>query len=99
MSKIAEINVQADRVLLRRIDTGSDETKGGIIIPDGSQELGDAAEVISVGPGAIVDGERVAMELAKGDTVLINRFAGTELTADGDTYLVVRESDVLAKVS
>ena len=39
------------------------------------------------------------MELAKGDTVLINRFAGTELTADGDTYLVVRESDVLAKVS
>ena len=96
-----EVNLLDNRVLLRRIDTGNDVTTGGIVIPDNSQELGDAAEVIRVGPGER-DSEnselRVPVELEPGQTVLINRFAGTELTADGSTYLVVRESDVLAKV-
>ena len=98
---VDEVNLLDDRVLLRRIDTGSEVTAGGIVIPDNSQELGDAAEVVRAGPGArdeIDPDVRVPVDLEVGQTVLINRYAGTELTAGGSTYLVVREADILAKV-
>jgi len=100
-SQIEDLTPTADRVLLRRMDTESETTAGGIIIPDNAQEIGDAAEVMAVGPGEPIGGkpgERDPMDVSVGDTVLINRHAGTEIEAGGLTYLVVREKDILARV-
>ena len=88
-----------DRVLLQRVDRGESETMGGILIPDQAQELGDCAEVIAVGAGAKnSDGSREPMETEPGELVMINRYAGTTYSKNGDTFLVVREQDILAKV-
>jgi chaperonin GroES len=88
-----------DRIIVQRIDTGEKETKGGLLIPDQAQELGDCAQVVSVGPGKWDDGERVAVSLAAGDKIVINRYAGTEIKYDGDDMLILREDDVLATIS
>ena len=100
-SQVEDLIPTADRVLLRRMDTEKEMTAGGIIIPDNAQETGDAAEVVAIGPGAPTEGkpgERDPMDVSKGDTVLINKYAGTEIEAGGLTYLVVKEKDILARV-
>jgi len=97
--KPEDVTLLADRVLVRRIDTGDEVTEGGILIPEQAQEMGDAAEVIRVGSGALdADGNRVPIEVAPGDRVLISRYAGTEIKVDGASYLVLREGDILATV-
>jgi chaperonin GroES len=100
-TQIGELNPTADRVLLRRLSTETELTAGGIIIPDNAQETGDAAEVVAVGPGAQTEGkpgQHDPMDVSVGDTVLINKYAGTEVESGGSTYLVVREKDILARV-
>lgn len=97
---IDQVRATDDRVLLRKLDTVQDETAGGVIIPDSAQEAGDSAEVVAVGPGKRVEGssEREDMVLSIGNKVLINKFAGTELTCGSETFVMVREQDVLAIV-
>ena len=88
-----------DRILIKRLDE-EEQVKGGIIIPDTAKEKPQEAEVIAVGPGRLDDdGKRVPMDLAKGDTIIYSKFAGTEFEEDGEEYLIMKEADVLAKVA
>ena len=85
-----------DRVLLRRLEQ-DEKTAGGIIIPDTAKEKPMEAEVLAVGPGGWnEDGDgRVALDVKAGDRVLISKWAGTEITIDGEELLVVKESDIM----
>jgi chaperonin GroES len=73
-------------------------TKSGIILAGNAKEKPQVAEVVAVGPGGLVDGKEVKMELKVGDKVLISKYAGTEVKIDGVEYTILRQSDVLAKV-
>ena len=76
------------------------QTKGGIYLPDTAKEKPQEGEVVAVGPGRVADdGTRIPMELAKGDRVIYSKFAGNEYKDGDDEYLILRESDVLAKLS
>ena len=88
----------ADRVVVKPAD--ADETvQGGIIIPDTAKEKPQKGEIMAVGPGKASDtGEIVKMTVKKGDTVLYGKYSGTEVTIDGEDYLIVRESDILAVI-
>jgi chaperonin GroES len=71
----------------------------GIVLPDTAKEKPQRGRVLAVGPGALNDkGERVPLDLAEGDTVIFSKYGGTELKLGADEYLILRESDVLAKV-
>lgn len=85
-----------DRVLLRRVEQEG-KTAGGIIIPDTAKEKPMEAEVVAAGPGAYnEDGdERVKLDVKEGDRVLISKWAGTEISIDGEELLVVKESDIM----
>ncbi len=84
-----------DRVLLRRIEQ-DEKTSGGIIIPDSAKEKPMEAQVLATGPGAFnEDGERIPLDVKSGDRVLISKWAGTEVTVDGEELLVVKESDIM----
>ena len=75
------------------------QTKGGIYLPDTAKEKPQEGEVVAVGPGRVSDdGKRIPMELAKGDRVIYSKFAGTEYKDGDDEYLILRESDILAKI-
>ena len=73
-------------------------TKSGIVLPGQAKEKPQQAEVISVGPGGMVDGKEVRMEVAAGDKVIYSKYAGTEVKLDGEEFIVVRQSDILAIV-
>lgn len=75
-------------------------TKGGIYLPDTAKEKPQEGEIVAVGPGRVTDdGNRIPMELGVGDRVIYSKFAGTEYKEDDDEYLIMRESDVLAKIT
>jgi chaperonin GroES len=85
-----------DRVLLKRIEE-KEAVKGGIIIPDTAKEKPMEGEVISVGPGKIMeDGKRSPMDLKAGDRVLFGKYAGTEIKIDDEEYVIMREEEILA---
>ena len=85
-----------DRVLVKRLES-EEVTKGGIIIPDSAKEKPIKGEIIAVGPGKISDkGDKIKPTVSKGDKVLFNKYAGTEIKIDGDELLVMREDDILA---
>ena len=87
-----------DRIILKPMDAET-KTAGGIIIPDAAKEKPQKGEVIATGPGKISDkGERIEMSLKKGDTILYGKYSGTEVSMDGQDYLIIRESDVLAVI-
>ena len=86
-----------DRVLIKMIEA-EETTKSGIILSSGSQEKPQIAEVIEVGPGGIVDGEKVEMQVKKGDKVITSKYSGTEIKYEGVEYIIVRQSDILAIV-
>ena len=73
-------------------------SKSGIILAGSAKEKPQVAEVVAVGPGGVVDGKEVKMELAVGDKVLMSKYAGTEVKLDGVEYTILRQSDILAKV-
>ncbi len=86
----------ADRVIIKPMDP-EEKKSGGIIIPDTAKEKPQEGEIIAVGPGKVNDaGNKVAMEVKKGDKVLYGKYSGTEVTVDGNDYLIMRESDILA---
>ena len=88
-----------DRVLLRRLEE-QEVKKGGIIIPDTAKEKPQEAEIIEVGKGRVSDdGKVVPLEVKKGDKVLIGKFSGTEVEIDGVEHVIVREEEILAKVT
>ncbi|MDR0307483.1 MAG: co-chaperone GroES [Chitinispirillales bacterium] len=87
-----------DRIILKSMEA-QEKTSGGIYIPDNAKEKPQKGEVIAVGPGKTNDkGQKIEMTLKKGDKVLYGKYAGTEVTIDGEEYLIVRESDVLAVI-
>jgi chaperonin GroES len=87
-----------DHVLVKRLEA-EEEMQGGIIIPDTAKEKPQEGEVLAVGPGKIQeDGSRRAMAVAIGNKVLFGKYAGTEITLDGEELLVMRESDLLGVV-
>ena len=86
-----------DRVVIRPIEK-DEVTKSGLILPDTAKEKPQEGEVMAVGPGRVGDdGKRIAMEVKAGDKVVYSKYAGTEFNEDDDEYLIVRESDILAK--
>ena len=85
----------ADRILVRRIEE-QETRKGGIIIPDTAKEKPQEGEIVAVGPGRMnEEGKRIAMEVKKGDRVLIGKYSGTDVKIDGTEYVILREDDVL----
>jgi chaperonin GroES len=88
-----------DRVLLKRLEE-QEVKKGGIIIPDTAKEKPQEAEVIEVGKGRVTDdGKVVPLEIKKGDKVLIGKFSGTEVTIGDEEHIIVREEEILAKIT
>lgn len=87
----------ADRVVLKFTEA-EETTKGGIILASSAQEKPQIAKVISVGPGGLVDGKEVTMELEIGDKVILNKYSGTEVKLESEEYIIVRQSDILAIV-
>ncbi|MDZ5255057.1 co-chaperone GroES [Clostridium sp. LIBA-8841] len=86
-----------DRVVIKRLEA-EETTKSGIIVTGTAKERPQEAEVIAVGPGAIVDGKRTEMEVKVGDKVLYSKYAGTEVKFEGEEYTILRQDDILAIV-
>ena len=101
MAKTASaVNIKplADRVVVKPLEE-SEEMRGGLYIPDTAKEKPQQGKIMAVGPGRVSDdGKRIDMELSKGDKVLYGKYSGTEVTVEGEQYLILRESDVLAVV-
>ncbi|MDD6916559.1 MAG: co-chaperone GroES [Eubacteriales bacterium] len=87
----------ADRVVIKMLEA-EETTKSGIILAGTAKEKPQVAEVVAVGPGGVVDGKEVKMELTVGDKVIMSKYAGTEVKLDGEEYIILRQSDVLAKI-
>ena len=87
----------SDRVVLKQCEA-EETTKSGIVLPGQSKEKPQQAEVIAVGPGGVVEGKEVKMEVKVGDQVIYSKYAGTEVKLDGEEYIIVRQSDILAVV-
>ncbi len=87
----------ADRVVIKMVEA-EETTKSGIILAGNAKEKPQIAEVISVGPGGMVDGKEVEMYLKEGQKVLMSQYAGTNVKIDGQEYIILRQSDILAIV-
>lgn len=87
----------ADRVVIKLVEA-EETTKSGIILSGSAKEKPQIAEIVAVGPGGVVDGKEVKMELKKGDKVVASKYAGSEVKIDGVEYTILRQSDVLAIV-
>ena len=86
-----------DRVVLKQLEA-EETTKSGIVLLGQAQEKPQQAEVIAVGPGGVVDGKEVKMEVTVGDKVIYSKYSGTEVKLDGEEYIIVKQSDILAIV-
>ncbi|HEX7713848.1 MAG TPA: co-chaperone GroES [Bacillota bacterium] len=88
-----------ERIVLKVLES-EEKTKSGIVLPDTAKEKPQMGEVMAVGNGRILDnGQKVALEVKPGDKVLFAKYAGTEVKLDGEEYMVLKESDVLAIVN
>ena len=87
----------ADRVVIKMVEA-EETTKSGIILAGSAKEKPQMAEVVAVGPGGVVDGKEVAMQVKEGQKVVYSKYAGTEIKIDGEEYKIVRQSDILAIV-
>lgn len=86
-----------DRVLIKRLEA-EEKTKSGIVLPGTAKEQPQMAEVIAVGPGGVVDGKEVKMEVKSGDKVIFSKYAGTDIKVDGQEYMLLSQKDILAIV-
>ena len=86
-----------DRVVLKQLEA-EETTKSGIVLPGQAKEKPQQAEVIAVGPGGVVDGKEIKMEVKVGDKVIYSKYAGTEVKLGEDEYISVKQSDILAVV-
>ena len=92
-----KIKPLADRVVIKMCEA-EETTKSGIILTSAEKEKPQIAEVTEVGPGGLVDGKEVKMTVKSGDKVLISEYAGTKVKLEGEEYIIVRQSDILAIV-
>ena len=86
-----------DRVVLKQLEA-EETTKSGIVLPGNSKEKPQQAEIIAVGPGTVVDGKEVKMEVSVGQKVIYSKYAGTDVKLDDEEYIIVKQSDILAVV-
>ena len=87
----------SDRVVLKQVEA-EETTKSGIILTSASQEKPQEAEIVTVGPGGMVDGKEVTMQVKVGQKVIYSKYAGTEVKLDGEEFIIVRQNDILAVV-
>lgn len=87
----------ADRVVIKMVEA-EETTKSGIILAGSAKEKPQVAEIVAVGPGGVVEGKEVTMEVKVGDKVLISKYAGTQVKVDEIEYTILRQSDILAIV-
>jgi chaperonin GroES len=96
---MAKIEPLGDRVVIRPIPK-EEVSKGGIVLPDTAKEKPQEGKIIAVGPGRLTEeGNRIAMDVKKGDKVLYSKYAGTEFKLDGEEVIIMREGDILGKMS
>ena len=86
-----------DRVVLKQL-VAEETTASGIVIPGQNKEKPQQAEVIAVGPGVVIDGKEVTMQVKVGDQVIYSKYSGTEVELDKETYIVVKQNDILAVI-
>lgn len=86
-----------DRVVIKMVET-EETTKSGIVLPGAAKEKPQYAEVVAVGPGGVIDGKEVVMEVKVGDKVLLSKYAGTEVKLDGQEFTILRQNEILAKL-
>ena len=86
-----------DRVVLKQVEA-EETTASGIVLPGQAQEKPQQAEVIAVGPGGVVNGKEVTMQVKPGDKVIYSKYAGNEVKLEGEEYIIVRQNDILAVV-
>lgn len=86
-----------DRVVIKMIEA-EETTKSGIVLAASAKEKPQIAEIIAVGPGGVVDGKEVKMEVAPGQKVIVSKYAGTEVKLDKEEYIIVKQGDILAVV-
>lgn len=84
-----------DRVVLKQL-VAEETTKSGIVLPGQNKEKPQQAEVIAVGPGGMVDGKEIKMEVSVSDQVIYSKYAGTEVKIEDEEYIIVKQSDILA---
>jgi chaperonin GroES len=84
-----------DRVVLKQL-VAEETTKSGIVLPGQNKEKPQQAEVLAVGPGGMVDGKEVKMEVKVGDNVIYSKYSGTEIKMDEEEYIIVKQNDILA---
>ncbi|MCI8799279.1 co-chaperone GroES [Acetatifactor muris] len=87
-----------DRVVLKQL-VAEETTKSGIVLPGQSKEKPQQAEVVAAGPGGMVDGKEVKMEVKVGDNVIYSKYAGTEVKLDEEEFIIVKQSDILAIIN
>ena len=87
----------ADRVVVKMLES-EETTKSGIILSGSAKEKPQIAQIVAVGPGGMVDGKEIKMEVCVDDKVLISQYAGTNVKLEGQEYTILRQSDILAKV-
>jgi chaperonin GroES len=92
-----KIKPLGERVVIKKLEA-EEKTKSGIVLTGTAKERPQEAEVVAVGPGAIVDGNRIAMEVKVGDKVLYSKYAGTEVKVDNEEYTILKQEDILAIV-
>ena len=86
-----------DRVVLKQLEA-EQTTKSGIVLPGQEKEKPQQAEVIAVGPGGIVDGKEIKMEVKAGDKVIYSKYAGTEVKLEDEKFIIVKQNDILAVI-
>ena len=86
-----------DRVVIKQLEA-EEKTKSGIVLPSQSKEKPQEAEVVAVGPGGMIDGKEIKMEVKIGDRIIYSKYAGTEVKLDNEEFIIVKQSDILAIV-
>jgi len=86
-----------DRVVIKRVEA-EETTKSGIVLPGASKEKPQEAEIMAVGPGGVVDGKEIKMEVKVGDRVLFSKYSGNEIKFEGEELIILRQNDILAVI-
>lgn len=94
---MASIKPLSDRVVVKP-EAAEEQTASGLYIPDTAKEKPQRGTIISVGPGRVENGTKIDMTVVEGDTILYGKYSGTEITLDGEEYLIMRETDILGVI-
>ncbi|MDI3533806.1 MAG: chaperonin GroES [Thermosediminibacterales bacterium] len=86
-----------DRVVIKVLES-EEKTKSGIVLPDTAKEKPQEGKIVAVGTGEVIDGKKVPLEVKEGDRIIFSKYAGTEVKIEGEEYLILRQSDILAIV-